>query len=53
MDLEQDVSTGTEVNFTFRPGLIQLFDKETTNNLIWYDAESVAANSPKCKDYDF
>ena len=49
----EDVSIGAKVNFTTQPRLIQLFDKETGNNLIWYDAESVAANSPKCKDYDF
>ena len=53
VDLDQDVSIGAKVNFTTQPRLIQLFDKETGNNLIWYDAESVAANSPKCKDYDF
>ncbi|MBQ2626671.1 MAG: sn-glycerol-3-phosphate ABC transporter ATP-binding protein UgpC [Eubacterium sp.] len=52
-DLEMDVSTGNEVNFTAQPRLIQLFDKESGNNLIWYDAESVAAHSPKCRDYDF
>jgi hypothetical protein len=53
VDLDQDVSIGAKLNFTTQPRLIQLFDKETGNNLIWYDAESVAANSPKCKDYDF
>ena len=53
VDLDQDVSIGAKVNFTTQPRLIQLFDKETGNNLIWYDAESVAANSPKCKEYDF
>ena len=52
-DLEHDVSIGAKVKFTTQPRLIQLFDKETGNNLIWYDAESVAAHSPKCKDYDF
>lgn len=51
-DLELDVSTGKTVNFTTQPRLIQLFDKESGNNLIWYDAESVAAHSPKCKEYD-
>ena len=53
VDLTEDVSIGANVNFTTQPRLIQLFDKETGNNLIWYDAESVAAHSPKCKDYDF
>jgi len=47
IDLETDVSLGSKINFTFKPELIQLFDKETGNNLIWYDAESVAAHSPK------
>ena len=53
IDLNTDVSIGSRINFTFRPDLIQLFDKETGNNLIWYDAESVEAHSPKCKVYDF
>jgi multiple sugar transport system ATP-binding protein len=52
-DLEQDVSIGATVTFTTQPRLIQLFEKESGNNLIWYDEESVAAHSPKSKDYDF
>ena len=51
--LETDVSRGSVVNFTTMPELIQLFDKETSNNLIWYDEESVAKNEPVCKSYDF
>jgi len=47
--LSQDVSQHAELVFTATPDLIQLFDKETGNNLIWYDADSVAAGSPKCK----
>ncbi|MCQ2511176.1 MAG: TOBE domain-containing protein, partial [Lachnospiraceae bacterium] len=53
VDLEDDVSMGAKVNFTTQPRLIQLFDKATTNNLIWFDKESVAANAPKCKEYNF
>ena len=52
-DLQHDVSIGAKVNFTTQPRLIQLFDKATGNNLIWYDEESVSKHSPKCKDYDF
>ena len=52
-DLETDVSMGRTVNFTTKPKLIQLFDKETGNNLIWYDAESAAKDAPVCKRYDF
>jgi hypothetical protein len=44
---------GATVEFTTKPDLIQLFDKETSNNLIWYDAESAAANEPVCKNYKF
>ncbi len=51
--LETDVSMGATVEFTTKPDLIQLFDKETGNNLIWYDAESAAANEPVCKNYKF
>ena len=51
--LETDVSMGAEVNFTTDPDLIQLFDKETSNNLIWYDEVSAKANEPVCKSYDF
>jgi len=51
--LETDVSMGATVNFTTNPDLIQLFDKKTSNNLIWYDEASAAANEPVCKDYEF
>ena len=51
--LDTDVSMGATVNFTTDPDLIQLFDKATSNNLIWYDEVSVAANEPVCKEYDF
>ena len=51
--LDTDVSMGATVQFTTEPDLIQLFDKETSNNLIWYDEASVAANEPVCKSYDF
>ncbi|MBR4906914.1 MAG: sn-glycerol-3-phosphate ABC transporter ATP-binding protein UgpC [Clostridia bacterium] len=50
--LETDVSMGAVVNFNTQPELIQLFDKETGNNLIWYDAESAAKNEPVCKKYE-
>ena len=53
VDLETDVSMGATVKFTTKPSLIQLFDKATGNNLIWYDKESAEANSPMCKEYDF
>ncbi|MDO4616636.1 MAG: sn-glycerol-3-phosphate ABC transporter ATP-binding protein UgpC [Lachnospiraceae bacterium] len=53
VDLKDDVSMGAKVNFTTQPRLIQLFDKATTNNLVWYDKESVEAHSPKCKEYNF
>ena len=52
-DLETDVSMGRTVNFTTKPMLIQMFDKETGNNLIWYDAESASKDAPVCKRYDF
>ncbi len=51
--LDADVSMGAKVSFTTQPDLIQLFDKATGNNLIWYDEVSVAANEPVCKEYDF
>ena len=50
--LETDVSMGATVNFNTQPELIQLFDKETGNNLIWYDADSAAKNEPVCKKYE-
>ena len=50
--LETDVSMGAVINFTTDPDLIQLFDKATGNNLIWYDEASVAANEPVCRSYD-
>ena len=53
VDLTTDVSMGKTIKFTTRPHLIQLFDRETGNNIIWYDAESAANNAPVCKRYDF
>ena len=51
MDLKADVSMGQTIHFTVKPKLIQLFDKDTTNNLIWYDPESAKANAPVCAEY--
>ena len=51
--LDVDVSMGQQIKFTTQPELIQLFDKATGNNLIWYDKESAENNSPVCKDYKF
>ena len=51
--LDVDVSMGQQVKFTTQPELIQLFDKATGNNLIWYDKESAENNSPVCKEYKF
>ena len=48
-----DLSIGSTVNFTTKPDLIQLFDKNSSNNLIWYDADSVARHEPVYKSYDF
>ena len=50
--LETDVSMGATVSFTTQPELIQLFDKETGNNLIWFDADSAEKNEPVCKRYE-
>ena len=51
MDLTTDVSMGANIKFTVQPKLIQLFDKETKNNLIWYDPVSAEANAPECAKY--
>ena len=51
--LKADVSMGSTVNFTTMPELIQLFDKNTQENLIWFDKESSDANAPECKRYNF
>ena len=51
VDLKVDVSAGAKVNFTTQPRLIQLFDKATSNNLIWYDKASADACAPVCKTY--
>ena len=53
VDLTTDVSMGKTVKFTTRPHLIQLFDKESGKNLIWFDEESAANDAPVCKKYDF
>ena len=51
--LAEDVSMGSKVHFNTDPELIQLFDKATGNNLIWYDKVSAENNAPVCRDYDF
>ena len=51
--LEEDVSMGSKVHFSTQPELIQLFDKTSGLNLIWYDKESAEANAPVCKNYNF
>ena len=53
VDLQTDVSMGATVKFTTQPGLIQLFDKATGNNLIWFDKESSDADAPVSKEYKF
>ena len=53
VDLQTDVSMGKTINFTTQPRLIQLFDKATSNNLIWYDEVSAKNNAPVCKEYNF
>ena len=53
VDLETDVSVGRDIKFTTQPRLIQLFDKATSNNLIWFDKASSDANAPVCKTYKF
>lgn len=53
VDLDVDVSMGSVVNFTTQPRLIQLFDKATSNNLIWFDEVAYKKNAPACKEYNF
>ena len=53
VELRVDVSMGSTVKFTTQPRLIQLFDKQSGNNLIWYDKDSASANAPVCRSYDF
>ncbi len=53
MNLETDVSQGSTIRFTTQPRLIQLFDKQTQNNLIWFDEASAKADAPVCKAYSF
>ena len=49
--LSEDVSMGSQVHFNVRPELIQLFDKQTGNNLIWFDQASADVDAPVCKEY--
>jgi hypothetical protein len=53
VDLTVDVSMGKNIKFTTQPRLIQLFDKASGNNLIWFDEESYRNNAPMCKEYNF
>ena len=51
--LDQGLVNGTTktVNFNFPADLLQLFDKETGNNLVWYDEVSAKENRPVCAKY--
>ena len=51
--LDADVSIGKTIAFNVAPELIQLFDKETGNNLIWFDQASADAHAPECARFDF
>ena len=42
-DVDHNLKMGETVSFTAKPELIQLFDQETGNNLIWYDQASADA----------
>ena len=53
IDLKSEVKMGDTVPFTMQPGLIQMFDKDSGNNLIWYDKTSADHCSPVCKAYHF
>ena len=53
VDLTTDVSMGSTIRFTAKPDLIQLFDEETGNNLIWYDETSASADAPVCRNYGY
>ena len=53
VDLQTDVSMGATINFTTQPKLIQLFEKSSGNNLIWFDKKSFEKDAPVCKSYAF
>lgn len=53
VDLAADISNGATVRFTTQPRLMQLFDRESGNNLIWYDAQSAKDNAPVSRSYPF
>lgn len=53
MDLNVDVSMGQTIRFTTQPRLMQLFEKGSGNNLIWYDRETAKNHAPVCKNYAF
>ena len=53
VDLKVDVSQGAEIRFNTKPELIQLFDKDSGNNLIWFDEVSSKADAPVSKTYNF
>ena len=43
--------TARTVDFNFPADLLQLFDKETGNNLVWYDEASAKENRPVCAKF--
>ena len=51
--IEVSEMLGSEVHFTVDSGLIQLFDKSSGNNLIWYDENSSKVHAPVCRNYEF
>ena len=53
VNIDPGLMNGTTktVHFTFPADLLQLFDKETGNNLVWFDKESAAKNAPVCAKF--
>lgn len=49
--LDVQPKMGDTIRFSASAGLIQMFDKTSQNNLIWFDKPSADANQPVCKRY--
>lgn len=51
---EKELAIGDKSEFPFfvSPDMLQLFDKDTGNNLIWFDEKSSSSNQPVCCQYE-
>lgn len=51
---KRELAIGDKSEFPFfvSPDMLQLFDKDTGNNLIWFDGKNSSSSQPVCCQYE-